>query len=103
MSSQQFYSFTSSYTSSSNGGPPQTSAYAARSYGDDQGTITDRITKQPGQAPVHESFQTGQPVGRAVDSAAQESVQNRVEDVTDADREYEERIGDEYAKREGGA
>lgn len=27
----------------------------------------------------------------------------RIEDVTDADREYEERIEDEYAKREGGA
>lgn len=27
----------------------------------------------------------------------------RIEDVTDADKEYEERIEDEYAKREGGA
>ncbi len=29
--------------------------------------------------------------------------ERRIEDVTDADREYEERIEDEYAKREGGA
>lgn len=27
----------------------------------------------------------------------------RIEDVTDADREYLERMEDEYAKREGGA
>ena len=27
----------------------------------------------------------------------------RIEDVTDADKQYEENIEDEYAKREGGA
>ncbi len=27
----------------------------------------------------------------------------RIEDVTDADRQYEERMEEEYAKREGGA
>ena len=29
--------------------------------------------------------------------------ERRIEDVTDADREYEEKMEEEYAKRDGGA
>jgi hypothetical protein len=31
------------------------------------------------------------------------NVAGRIEDVSDADKQYEERMEDEYAKREGGA
>ncbi|KAI1343242.1 hypothetical protein F5Y15DRAFT_228442 [Xylariaceae sp. FL0016] len=101
-------SYSSSYTSftsstSANGGAPQQHTYAERSYTDASGTTTERYTQRPGEAPVHETFQ--QPSGRSLQSGTAPT-QNRIEDVTDkeaADKAYEERIEDEYAKREGGA
>ncbi|KAI0018104.1 hypothetical protein F4780DRAFT_539881 [Xylariomycetidae sp. FL0641] len=97
--------FSSSYSSfssstSSNGGPPQQTVYAQRSFTDRSGTRTERMYKEPGQAPVYESSE--QPSNRRVQGGGV-SAQNRIEDVTDADKAYEERIQDEYAKREGGA
>ncbi|KAI0522042.1 hypothetical protein F5B22DRAFT_592617 [Xylaria bambusicola] len=93
------YSYYSSSTSS-NGGPPQTTAYAERSYTDKDGTTTERLRKLPGQQPVYES------AGRAGDNHVEgraSGSQNRITDVTDVDRQYLERMGEEYAKREGGA
>lgn len=59
----------------------------------------------PGQRPVYESSE--QPSGRRVEGGGGggggASSQNRITDVTDADKQYEERMEDEYAKREGGA
>ncbi|KAI0537901.1 hypothetical protein GGR58DRAFT_469872 [Xylaria digitata] len=95
------YSYYSSSTST-NGGPPQYTTYAERSYTDDKGTITEHFHQLPGQLPVCEK--AGRPYNpRAEGSGAAASLQNRITDVTDADGEYEERIKDEYAKREGGA
>ncbi|KAI1119856.1 hypothetical protein F5Y10DRAFT_259498 [Nemania abortiva] len=94
------YSYYSSSTSS-NGGPPQNAAYAERSYTDNTGTTTERMHKLPGQQPVYESSE--RPAGRRVEGASTASSQNRITDVTDADKQYEERMEDEYAKREGGA
>ncbi|KAI1287148.1 hypothetical protein F5Y03DRAFT_380575 [Xylaria venustula] len=101
--SQSFsYSFYSS-SSSSNGGPPQSTAYAERSYTDNNGTTTERMHKLPGQSPVYES--SGQAGTRRVEgrAGAGSSNSNRITDVTDADKQYEDRMEDEYAKREGGA
>ncbi|KAF2965899.1 hypothetical protein GQX73_g7671 [Xylaria multiplex] len=102
-SNSQSYSYSYySSSSSANGGPPQHATFAERSYTDDKGTTTERFHQLPGQRPVYES--SGRASNPRVEgSGAAASSQNRITDVTDADREYEERIKDEYAKREGGA
>ncbi|KAI1748925.1 hypothetical protein F4782DRAFT_515130 [Xylaria castorea] len=99
--SQSFsYSFVSTSTSTTNGGPPRRTAYAERSFTDNRGTTTERMRQLPGQAPVYESSE--QPGSRRVGGAS--STQNRITDVTDADEQsYEVKMEDEYAKREGGA
>ena len=104
MSDHQSFSYSTSYTSTSTstGAQPQTTAYAERTYssqgpGSAGTTTTERISKEPGRAAVRESFTTG-PDGKTRAVGA-------IEDVTDAEAErlYEERIEEEYAKREGGA
>ncbi|KAI1418931.1 hypothetical protein F5Y12DRAFT_780465 [Xylaria sp. FL1777] len=98
--SQSFsYSYYSSSTSS-NGGAPERTTYAERSVTDSTGTKTESVRKLPGQAPVYES--TDQGGSRRVEGGGAET-QNRITDVTNADQQYEERMEDEYAKREGGA
>ncbi|GAW19649.1 hypothetical protein ANO14919_091380 [Xylariales sp. No.14919] len=97
------YSFYSSSTSS-NGGPPQSTKYAERSYTDGAGTTTERMRQLPGQQPVYESSdRAGSRRVEGGGAAASSSSQNRITDVTDAEREYEDHMEDEYAKREGGA
>jgi hypothetical protein len=66
-----------------------------------------RVTQEPGQEPREERFDVDSS-GRRVEGAAQ---RGRIEDVTDKEEEeqkgndgaYEERMEEEYAKREGGA
>ena len=64
-----------------------------------------RTSQEPGEAPREERLQYDAS-GKRVEDAG---TRGRIEDVTDKDeqaerdREYEERIGEEYAKREGGA
>lgn len=61
-----------------------------------------RTTQEPGQAPREERFQTDGS-GRRVEDSGENK---RIQDVTDEEengRKYEERMEDEYAKREGGA
>ncbi|KAI1164853.1 hypothetical protein F5B18DRAFT_613692 [Nemania serpens] len=100
--SYSFYSSSSSSSSSRNGGAPQNTTYAERSVTDNTGTRTERMHQLPGQRPVYESSK--QPSGRRVEGAgAGAASQNRITDVTDAEKQYEERMEDEYAKREGGA
>ncbi|KAI1361049.1 hypothetical protein F5Y08DRAFT_315702 [Xylaria arbuscula] len=99
------YSFYSSSTSS-NGAPPKTTAYAERSYTDKDGTTTERMRQLPGQQPVYES--SGPAGNHRVQGGGASGNQNRITDVTDAeqkdaDAKYLERMEDEYAKREGGA
>lgn len=115
MSGQGSYSYSSSsYSSSSyssgSGGPPQTHSYSEQVTSDPSGSTIHRTTQQPGQAPVHETMNVG-PDGKYISGGGgggggtgqPRLEQGRVEEITDADREYEERMEDEYAKREGGA
>lgn len=101
MPSQSFsYSFVSTSTSA-NGGAPQSTAYAERSVTNDRGTTTERMRQLPGQAPVYETSERSH-----VGGGSATSQQNRITDVSDAkerERSYEEKMEDEYAKREGGA
>lgn len=78
--------------------PPQTHGYTERTTTDDAGTSVHRTMKEPGKATTTENFHI--PSGQQVQGQQQTG---RIEDVTDADRQYEERMEDEYAKREGGA
>lgn len=65
-----------------------------------------RTSQHPGQQPVEERYETDH-AGRRVEG--QSGAQHRVKDVTEEedqaerDRAYEEKMEDEYAKREGGA
>lgn len=77
------------------------------SYTDDQGTTVKSASQNQGEPVVQEErHYDGQ--GRELLSGADgATVNRRIEDVSDEqkerDREYEERIEEEYAKREGGA
>jgi len=97
--------FSSSLTKSVNGQAPETTSYSERIRRDEGGnTTTERVSQRPGEEPVHERFQTDRR-GHEVESTNVPN-QRRIEDVStkeEADRLYEERIEDEYAKREGGA
>ena len=100
MSSQSFSTFQSqTYSSSSDSSGNR---YEEHTTSDPSGTTIHRTSQQAGQAATQET--TRIPAGGA---AAQQiegmDPSKRVEDVTDADKLYEENIEDEYAKREGGA
>ena len=94
---------TSCSSSSSTGpdGQPQTRSYTEHISSDDQrGTTIHRRAEESGKAPIEET--RTYPAGRQVaDNSA-----GRIEDVSDEqkqrDEEYEERMEEEYAKREGG-
>lgn len=101
-SNSTFQSFSSSYTSSTING--KTTSRSEQTYSNPEGTHIHRSAQDPGQEPVREHVRLdarGNRIG--------EGGQNRIEDVTDKeeqqerDREYEERMEGEYAKREGGA
>ena len=103
MSNQQptFQSFSytgSSFTTSTDGEPPKTTRRTETTVSDPQGTTVHRTEELPGQAPTEES--TYMPAGGQL---GQNGGRGTITDVTDADGQYEERIEDEYAKREGGA
>lgn len=100
MSSQSYYTFqSSSYSSHSDSSGNR---YEERTTSDPSGTTIHRSTQEAGQAPIQET--TRIPAGGA---AAQQveglNSRGRIEDVSDADKQYEENMEDEYAKREGGA
>jgi len=107
MSNQQQTFQSSSYTSSSfttatNGESPKTTRHTEATVSDPRGTTVHRTSELPGQEQTQESIYI--PAGSQLDQA---EGRGRLIDVTDADadadKEYEERIEDEYAKREGGA
>lgn len=90
----------SSFSSSRNGEAPQTWRSTETTSSNPQGTTIHRTSEQPGQLPTQERLQLdaqGKPM------LAQPQGQGRIEDVSEADQEYLERMEDEYAKREGGA
>ena len=105
-SSSTYYSTSSSsFSSTSNG---QTTSYSQSTHSDPSGTRVHRIFQEPGQAPREERFETDN-AGRPV-AGGDGNTQGRIQDVTDSDEQqkendrlYEERMEDEYAKREGGA
>lgn len=95
-----------SYTSSSTTINGETRSRTETSHSDPSGTRIHRSSQEPGQA-VREERVEYDSAGRRVEGAGRGSI----EDVTEAgdggqaarDREYEERMEEEYAKREGGA
>lgn len=104
-SNSTFQSFSTSYSSSSVNG--QTKSHSETTYSDPSGTKVHRTSQNPGEAAREERFEIDHS-GRRVESAGSGD-QRRIEDVTDQeeqktnDRKYEEKMEDEYAKREGGA
>ncbi|KAI9658169.1 MAG: hypothetical protein M1831_004016 [Alyxoria varia] len=109
-SSQSYSSYSSSSTS---GGQTTGSAYAQQSQTDPSGTKVQTKSQNLGEPVVSETRQydaQGRPVlESSTASGGDRRIEGaRVEDVTDekdneAARRYQERIEDEYAKREGGA
>lgn len=95
-----FQSTSYSFSSSTVNG--ETHSRSEATYSDPSGTRVQRREQEPGQAVREEKFaydNSGRPLKDTSD-------RGRIEDVTDkeqADQEYEERIEEEYAKREGGA
>ncbi|KAL8642417.1 MAG: hypothetical protein Q9228_000885 [Teloschistes exilis] len=103
MSNSQSYSTFSStsyssYSSASNG---TGNSYTEATISNPSGTTVHRTSQEAGQPAVSET--TRIPAGGAQALSGGTDSGRRIEDVTDADREYEEKIEDEYAKREGGA
>ena len=77
----------------------QTRSYTEATHSDPSGTKVHRTAQEPGQAPKEERIEYDGS-GRRLQEAGS---RGRIEDVTDKDLEYEEKMEDEYAKREGGA
>jgi len=95
MSSNSNSTFSSvSYSSTSSTIDGRTTSFTEERYTDPSGTKIYRTSQQPGEKPRTER------VNLPVEGREEKG---RIEDVTDKDREYEERMEDEYAKREGGA
>jgi hypothetical protein len=101
--SSTFQSFSTSSSSTTING--QTTSKSEATYADPSGTKTQRTSQNPGEAPRVERFETDN-AGRRIEEPTNVG---RIEDVTEEegqkerDRQYEERMQDEYAKREGGA
>lgn len=103
-SSSTYYSSSSSSYSSTRDG--QTTSFSQSTQSDPSGTRVHQVSQEPGQAPREERFEVDS-TGRRI-AGGEGNAQGRIQDVTDEqqkenDRLYEERMEDEYAKREGGA
>lgn len=101
MSSNSYSTFqSSSYSSYSDSSGNR---YEESTSSNPSGTTTRRSTQEAGKPAIQET--TRVPAGGRVEGLS--NGQHRIEDVSDkedqAAREYEERMEDEYAKREGGA
>lgn len=102
-----FQSQTFSSTSSSING--QTTSHTQHIQSDNSGTRVYQATQEPGQAPREERYEIDNSGRRIAEGSTSGSNQGRIQDVTDEeqqkenDRLYEERMEEEYAKREGGA
>lgn len=108
MSSQNFSYSSVSYTSSSSANGTQTSGtrQAQSSYTDASGT-TVRTAEQNLGGPVVQEERRYDGQGRELLNGAGVGSERRIEDVSEGqqerDRQYDERMEEEYAKREGGA
>ena len=117
-SSSMAYSSSASASADGSRGFSNFRSQSYQSYTDDKGnSYTSTTSSNPGGTTIRdhhrdpdgkETSQTRRldTSGREIDGAPGQA-QSRIEDVSDdrteADRLYEERIEDEYAKREGGA
>lgn len=109
-SSSTFTSSSFSYSSSSSDINGQASGHRAvqQNHTDPSGTRVTQATQNLGE-PIIQETRRYDPQGRELlgGGGAAGGAQRRIEDVSDEqaekDRHYEERIEDEYAKREGGA
>ena len=99
MSSQFYSNFQSSSYSSSTDSAGNT--YTESTSSNPSGTTIHRTTQEAGQPAV--SGTTHLPSGGGNAQIEGMGSNRRIEDVTDADQQYEEKMEDEYAKREGGA
>jgi len=99
MSNQSYSTFSASSYSSTSDGSGNT--YTTSTSSNPSGTTIRTTSQQAGQPAVTStskySANSTQQVGGGLGN------ERRIEDVTDADREYEDKMEDEYAKREGGA
>ena len=99
MSNQYYSTFSASSYSSVSDGSGNT--YTQSTSSNPSGTTVHTTSQRAGQPAVTRTNRypanSTQQVGGSMGS------ERRIEDVTDADREYEERMEEEYAKREGGA
>lgn len=110
-SSSVSYSTSSSSSSTSNNG--QTTGYRTMQQSSSDpvnGTTVRSATQNLGEPAVQETRHydaQGRELLEGAGSAGGADTSRRIEDVTDAqaerDAQYEERMEDEYAKREGGA
>ncbi|KAF3033778.1 hypothetical protein E8E11_002200 [Didymella keratinophila] len=103
-SSYQSQTF-SSVSSSVNG---QTTSRTQSTYSDNSGTRVHQTIQEPGQAPREERYEIDNNGRRIAEGSTSGSNAGRITDVSDEqqkenDRLYEERMEEEYAKREGGA
>lgn len=110
MSTQQstFSSSSYSYSSSSSNTNGQTTGQRTTHFSQTgpDGTTVQRTSQNLGEPEVRETQHFDAQGRQLVDGSANDA--RRIQDVTDEeqadrDREYEERIEEEYAKREGGA
>ncbi|KAL8890701.1 MAG: hypothetical protein Q9205_004746 [Flavoplaca limonia] len=85
----------SSYSSSSDSSGNQ---YTEATVSNPSGTTVHRTSQEAGQPAVSETTRIPAGDTAAVQGGADSG--RRIEDVTDADRQYEENMEDEYAKRE---
>lgn len=95
----------SSVSSSING---QTTSRTQSTYTDNSGTRVYQTSQEPGQAAREERYEIDNNGRRIADGSTSGSNAGRITDVSDEqqrenDRAYEERMEEEYAKREGGA
>lgn len=107
--SSSSYSFSSSSTSTSNDGQTTGHRSTQQTTSDPtNGTTVHTSTQNLGEPTVQETRHYD-PQGRELlEGSSGSNGSRRIEDVTDSkqaerDAEYEERMEDEYAKREGGA
>ncbi|PNS13776.1 hypothetical protein CAC42_3269 [Sphaceloma murrayae] len=96
----KFSTSTSFKTSSTSNGQTTGLRFTEHTNADPHGTTTHTASQTLGEEPVAETKQFD---AQGRELANGETVRPSIEDVTDADRQYEERMEDEYAKREGGA
>lgn len=102
MSNQQTFSTFSSSSSYSSSSDSSGNTYTQSTASNPSGTTIHTTSQRAGEPAYSET--TRLPAGATSSQQVQGADgSRRIEDVTDADREYVERMEDEYAKREGGS